>query len=111
MAGNRAESDHMGKVAALGCIVCRNKGYPDTPAEIQHVIDQKNRDRNHLRVIPLCPIHHRTGLLHNPVRDRQGWDRWREVGYHQAPGARGEWEKRYGWQRDLLAQVERLISS
>ncbi len=47
----KAESDHMDAVAALGCII------DWTPAEIHHI----DRDRNHYRVIPLCPDHHRNG--------------------------------------------------
>lgn len=102
------EKRHMDRLAQLGCIVCRNNGYPDTPCEIQHIIDMFDRERNHLRVIPLCPIHHRTGLLHPPhiAKMRTGWDRWREVGYHQAPKV---FAKRYGAQRDLRKQVHALL--
>lgn len=52
-----AEREHLAKVAALGCIICR------MPAEIHHLrkgmgIGQRN---SHFNVIPLCPNHHRTG--------------------------------------------------
>jgi hypothetical protein len=61
-----AERKHMGKVAELGCSVCRRMGYPGTPAEIHHRRAGKglsNRS-SHMEVIPLCPEHHRgaTGL-------------------------------------------------
>lgn len=102
----------MGRVAALGCVVCRNKGFMGTPPEIQHIIDIHNRDRNHMRVIPLCTIHHRTGMRHPlhyiAANNLTGWERWKEVGYHQAPK---EFVRRYGSQRDLLEQVEDLLWS
>ena len=61
-----AERKHMGRVAALGCAVCRRLGHPDTPAEIHHRRAGRglsNRASN-MEVIPLCPEHHRgaTGL-------------------------------------------------
>ena len=96
----------MGKVADLCCIVCRNKGYEDTPAEVDHIRDLKDRLTDHMRTIPLCPIHHRTGMLHRDPSGLTGWDRWREVGYHQAPR---EFHRRYGSKRDLLEQVQQLL--
>ena len=50
------ERKHLGKVAALGCIICGND------AEIHHIrtgmgLGQRN---NHFNVIPLCHSHHRT---------------------------------------------------
>lgn len=54
---NKAEKQHLSKVAELGCIICQ------MPAEIHHIrtgmgIGQRN---SHFNVIPLCPHHHRTG--------------------------------------------------
>lgn len=61
-----AERKHMGRVAALGCAVCRRMGYPGTPAEIHHRRAGKGLSNraSHFEVIPLCPEHHRgaTGL-------------------------------------------------
>jgi len=56
-----AAKRHMGRVADLGCIVCRNEGNPGTAAECHHI----NRCAMGMRsgsflVIPLCPEHHRT---------------------------------------------------
>jgi len=60
------EKKHMGKVAELGCAVCRRMGYPGTPAEIHHRRAGKGLSNraSHMEVIPLCPEHHRgaTGL-------------------------------------------------
>ena len=61
-----AERKHMGRVAELGCAVCRRMGYPGTPAEIHHRRAGMGLGRraSHMDVIPLCPEHHRgaTGL-------------------------------------------------
>lgn len=105
-AHTKAEKEHMSRVAALGCIVCFNAGREYVPCEIDHILDQKNRDRNHMRVIGLCPIHHRTGILHRDPSGFTGWQRWREVGYHQAPR---EFTRRYGTKRELLLQVKKLL--
>lgn len=51
----KAESEHMARVAALGCCICGD------PAEVHHVRTKANRKRDNMRVIPLCPEHHRTG--------------------------------------------------
>ena len=52
------EKRHMGRIAALGCLVCR------APAEVHHVHSDglKRITRSHRLTTPLCPIHHRTGL-------------------------------------------------
>ena len=61
-----AEARHMGRVAALGCILCRHLGIFGTPAEVHHIREGQGaaqRASNWLTV-PLCPEHHRgrTGL-------------------------------------------------
>lgn len=54
-----AGAKHMGKVAALGCVLCRILGYPPSQAEVHHVFD--SADRSDFLTIPLCPEHHRGG--------------------------------------------------
>jgi len=49
-----AERRHLDRVAALGCCIC------GAPAEIHHV-RRHGAKRDHMRAIPLCPRHHRTG--------------------------------------------------
>lgn len=52
---NAAERAHMAKVAAMGCLVCGQ------PATVHHVTASINRgrlSRSHMRVVPLCPVHH-----------------------------------------------------
>lgn len=48
---------HMGRVASLGCILCRELDMGATPAEVHHVGD--SAERSDFLVIPLCPEHHR----------------------------------------------------
>lgn len=57
---NKAEREHMRRVADLGCIACIKMGYHGTPAEIHHIrtgmgMSQRN---SHYNVIPLCFNHH-----------------------------------------------------
>jgi hypothetical protein len=48
---------HMGRVAELGCILCRHLDYGQTPAEVHHIYDTS--ERSDWLVVPLCPEHHR----------------------------------------------------
>jgi len=90
----KAEKEHMARVAALGCIACRNSGLGETPAGIHHLRDKTGvgRRASHFEVIPLCDRHHQTG----------GYG----VAFHAGPA---EWERRYGTQRELLEQTLREL--
>lgn len=91
---------HYGRVAALGCVVCRNLGYQDSPAEVHHLRKHTGagRKEHYTNSIPLCPVHHRQG---------DGSERFNgELGYHVAPRS---WEAQYGTQAQLLEQVNRLL--
>jgi hypothetical protein len=48
---------HMGKVQALGCILCIHLGRGETPAEVHHLFDA--HQRSDWLVAPLCPECHR----------------------------------------------------
>lgn len=54
---------HLSRVAALGCLACKNLGFEDTPAEIHHPRTGAGMGQRspHSSAIPLCPTHHRTG--------------------------------------------------
>jgi hypothetical protein len=60
------ERRYLSRVAALGCLVCRRMGYPDSPAEIHHkrAGTGAGRRSSHFEAMPLCPEHHRgkTGI-------------------------------------------------
>lgn len=90
----KEEKRHLGRVAELGCIVCRNIGLGKTPAEIHHIRQGAGMGRrnSHFETIPLCPMHHRTG----------GYG----VAFHA--GAK-VWQELYGYERDLLKEVMGMI--
>lgn len=50
-------SDHMERVASLGCVLCHHIGYGYTPAEVHHLFD--SAARSDFLTAPLCPEHHR----------------------------------------------------
>lgn len=88
-----AEKRHLDLVANLGCIVCRNLGHGQTPAEIHHKRAGTGLKRaNHYQVIPLCHQHHRTGgygvAIHAGIK---------------------KWTMLYGTEEELIAQVNELI--
>jgi hypothetical protein len=59
-AATAAESRHMGRVAALGCCICRMIGHGPTPAVVHHIregMGASQRAPNWLTV-PLCEEHH-----------------------------------------------------
>jgi hypothetical protein len=59
----KAEREHLSQVSSLGCIVCRNLGHGETPAEIHHCSSGTGLSvrADNYHVIPLCHFHHRTG--------------------------------------------------
>lgn len=86
----KAEKLHLSRVAALGCIVCRNLNYGESPAEIHHCSSGTGLSvrADNFHVIPLCHAHHRTG------------------GYGVAIHAgRKSWEEKFGTEAELLSQV------
>lgn len=90
----KEEKAHMSKVAALGCIACRNKGFYGTPAEIHHIragVGMGQRS-GHKKSIPLCTPHHRTGGFGVAIHAGQK-----------------TWEAEYGTELELLEQVEELL--
>ena len=81
---------HMAKVAALGCILCRSLDIGETPAELHHqkIDGIRASDKD---VIPLCVEHHR-GM----------------TGVHGL--GRKAFERRYGLtEMDLLEMVKREV--
>ena len=93
-AATKAERDHMGKVAALGCIACLNMGYPGTPAAVHHILTGAGMSQraSHYDTLPLCGAHHQTGghgvAIHAGVKT---------------------WEGIHGTELELLEQVRGLL--
>lgn len=92
------EKQHLGRVAALGCIACYLQGTPGTPAEIHHprAGAGKGQRASHYDGIPLCPPHHR-GTMHPQVPS-----------IHLA---RRVFIEQFGTEQELLQQVRRLIGA
>ncbi len=59
---------HMGRVAALSCLICEKCGLGNTPAEVHHVFD--TAARSDFLTVPLCPIHHRGALGFHGLGER-----------------------------------------
>jgi len=54
---NKAKNQLYAKLARLGCSLCRELGYGETPAELHHI--RRTSKRSNAPVIPLCREHHR----------------------------------------------------
>ena len=93
-AATKAERDHMGKVASMGCIVCCNLGLGETPATIHHIGNGTMAKRaSNYEVIPLCHFHHQGGNNGEAVHS-----------------GRKSFEDNFGTEQELLEQVNRWLS-
>ena len=54
---NKEQKRLYGKIAELGCSLCRHQGNAGTPAELHHI--RRTGQRSTAPVIGLCPYHHR----------------------------------------------------
>lgn len=75
----------------IGCIVCRNELGVRSPADMHH-IHKNGRRVDDLHTIPLCHLHHRSGLNDTRCVSRHPWKR--------------AFEKRYGSEWELYEQVK-----
>lgn len=52
---------HMGRVAGIGCILCRHLGMGESPAEVHHIREGQGgaQRASDFLTVPLCPEHHR----------------------------------------------------
>lgn len=90
----KSDREYLSKVASIGCIICYQAGYPETPAEIHHIRDVGlglGVRNDHANTLPLCPNHHR------------GNDGIHGMG-------RKAWEKRFGTQWKLLEKVKEILN-
>lgn len=87
----KAEKEWLDRICQLGCIVCYNNGFIDSPAGPHH-LDGTMKKECHFKTIPLCGYHHQTG------------------GYGGAFHAgRVIWETKNGTQYELLRQVQVML--
>jgi hypothetical protein len=56
----KAEAEYLGRVARLGCILCRRLGLGETPAQVHHLREGQGGAQRapHWLTVPLCPEHH-----------------------------------------------------
>ena len=86
---NKAMTARLDRVAQLGCLVCGDMGFHDSPALIHHQLGY-GRDDN--RVIPLCYYHHADGGWGQAVHD----------------GTK-TWEAAHGTQQSMVDRVNILV--
>ena len=94
----------MARVRALGCIACMIDGVA-AAAEIHHVTEAGRR-LGHYSVLPLCAWHHR-------AESETGQGK-RMAACWFGPSlavSKSEFAGRYGSERELLVQVERMIGN
>lgn len=98
---SKADREHMARVAALGCIVCRTRGMGETPAEVHHIRDGYGSGQRapHTETLPLCAVHHRLG---DGTAAYKG-----QYGYHWSPAL---FEGTYGAERELLEKVREMLN-
>ena len=87
---NKEQKKLYGKIAELGCSLCRHQGNAGTPAELHHI--RRTMPRSVAPVIPLCTYHHRGSntSIHGMGRKR--------------------FEREYGiTEEQLLEQTEQLL--
>jgi len=93
----KADKEYMARVAALGCLICRDfYEYFDVPAAIHHVAG-KTRPGAHRLVLPLCGIHH------------QGGDDGDDSGHVSRHPYKKRFEQKYDTETNLLKRVQELL--
>lgn len=70
-----AEKRHMGRVAALGCFLCREIGLGPSPAQVHHVrLGSGMSERpSHWLTVPLCDRHHANSSPDGIHGQRRAW--------------------------------------
>jgi hypothetical protein len=91
----KAHVARFNKLQKLGCICCMKLGYWQHP-EIHHIVEGMRR-LGHEFTLPLCKMHH---------RDTRLGEFW---GPSIADGSKA-FARKWGTQRELLAEVNRLIA-
>jgi hypothetical protein len=88
-AATKKQQEHFKALVELGCIVCCR------PAEIHHIGTHMGGGRDHDKVIPLCPSHHRK---YDPI----------QISVH---GSKKAFEEVYGTEVHLMAKAKRLLEN
>ena len=72
-----AERRHMGRVAELGCYLCRELGFGPTPAQVHHVRENQGMGQraSPWLSVPLCDAHHANSSPDGWHGQRRAWKR------------------------------------
>lgn len=90
---SKAGHDHMIRVRALGCIVCRNQGKRNSPASAHHINSHTMGGKaSDFDTIPLCPFHHQHGPFGEAVHN-----------------GKRTFEARHGTEQELLEQTKGFL--
>lgn len=90
----KAENDHIARVVGMGCIVCVNLEYGETPAVPHHIGNSSmGMKSTNYEVIPLCPHHHNQGPVGESVHS-----------------GRESFEANFGTEQELLLQTLQWLS-
>lgn len=87
------ELEFIQRVKELGCQICFQETGEYRYAEFHH-IRRYGSPKNHMKGIPLCPEHHRTG--------------GHGVAIH---AGKKTWEERYGVQEDLMEEAYKRMGN
>jgi len=92
-AKTKSDQEWYDAICEHGCIVCRNEFQIFSPCSPHH-IEGRTKEGCHKKTIGLCGVHHQTG--------GEG------VAFH-ATGKK-TWYKKYGSEKKLLTQMQRIIN-
>lgn len=72
---SKDESEYMGRVADLGCFLCRYLGYGYTSAQVHHLREGQGMAQraSHFLTIPLCDTHHANSSPDGIHGQRRAW--------------------------------------
>lgn len=91
---NKEEKAWLDAICQYGCIVCRNEFGLFSPASPHH-IDGSTKPGAHLKTIPLCYVHHQSGMNDENAVSRHPY--------------KAAFEKRYGAEAELLARTHEVV--
>lgn len=72
---SKSSKEHLSRVAALGCYLCRHLGYGYSGAQIHHLREGQGMAQraNDMLTIPLCDTHHANSSVDGIHGQRRAW--------------------------------------
>ena len=106
MSASKSDLARYDNLRRIGCLACRKDGRRYSQIDVHHLVDKGTRKHSggNKATLPLCPWHHR-GL---PVDGYLCGSMYLLYGPSLALQKR-EFKRRYGDERELLAEVDALI--